>query len=262
MVMMAVPRGRRPRLSRGGAVSLRNSTRTRPTAPHRRARRERQITLLGELDKQGATYVEVAQGVREALADGSMGEDWPHVLRRARAAFNTLCLQAWGAGLRDDARVLINLVCRWFSGDVDESLRRAKLHRGAGARALFRAYLALGPKASLPPDWEREAAEGRPVRRWLTADDLEHHTELARILRDARRAGVSFPSRDAFYQYVKERHSIDLPKTRIGFAKRFRRLGLSLHRLTPEENDWLVGMLFPTRSTESVQKPRGTYWPL
>jgi hypothetical protein len=232
-------------------VALRNSTRTRRRASHREWRRERQITLLEELDKQEAAYVEVAQGIREALADGRTREEWPSVLRRLRVAFNTLCLQAWGAGLRDDRRVLINLVTRWFSGDVDEGLRRAKLHRGAGARALFRAYLALRPRASLPPDWEHAAAEGRPVRRWLTADDLEHHTELARILRDARRAGVSFPSRDAFYQHLQERHSIDLPKTRMGFAKLFRRLGLSVHRLTPEENDWLVGKLFPTDSIES-----------
>jgi hypothetical protein len=243
-------------------VSLRNSTRTRPTVPRRRWRRSRQITLLEELHTEQAMYVEVAEGVRQALADGRTCEEWPHALRRRRAAFNTLCVRAWGAGLRDDRRVLSNLVSRWFSGDVDEGLRRAKLHRGAGARALFRAYLALGPKASLPPDWEHEAAEGRSVRHWLTTDDLEHYTELARILRDAKRAGVSFPSRDAFYQHLKERHSIDLPKTRMGFAKLFRRAGLSLHRLTPEENAWLVGILVPTHSTESVQKPRGTDWPL
>jgi hypothetical protein len=242
-------------------VALRNSTRTHRTAPRRRVSRERVITLLGELDKQGATYVEVAQGVREALADGRTREEWPWVLQRARTAFNTLCLQAWGAGIRDP-RVLFNLYSRWFSGDVDEGLRRAKLHRGAGARALFRAFRGLGRNASLPPAWEHEAAAGRTVRRWLTADDLKHHTELSKILRDARRAGVSFPSRDAFYEYLQERHSINLPKTRMGFAKLFRRLGLSLHRLTPEKNDWLVDMLFPADSLESLPKPRGPYWPL
>jgi hypothetical protein len=57
-------------------------------ASGRRWRRSRQLTLLEELDKQGAAYIEVATGVQKALDEGRTHEELPYALRKRREMFN------------------------------------------------------------------------------------------------------------------------------------------------------------------------------
>jgi hypothetical protein len=160
-------------------------------------------------------------------------------LWRQKNEWNALYVRAWRAGLRDDARVLCTLVSRWFSGDPDEGLRRGGLTHPPQARALFRAYLGLGPKDPLPAPWEQDARAGRQVRHWLTKRDVALNAHIGAVIVGARQQGRPFRSFAELQDFLLRSASATgamIPKSRMGFWKLCRRrLGLSLSRLSGGE---------------------------